>query len=87
MFRVRNTIFVCVSLKNFVIFLLFSPIYVKVAHFVSECCAFEFRLCGLECFVTWFMLHPLFCSVYFMIFNFLFFATFVIRYVCNRFVR
>jgi hypothetical protein len=33
-FLFRNTIFICVPLKSFVIFFASFPLYVKIAHFV-----------------------------------------------------
>jgi hypothetical protein len=33
-----KSIFICVSLNNFVIFLVYFPLYAKVAHFVFRCC-------------------------------------------------
>jgi hypothetical protein len=86
-FRVQKGIFICVSLKSFVIFLVSSPLYVKVVNFVSRCCEFTFCSCELGCFVTWFILYSLCCTIYFMMFNSFFFASFVIGCVCNQFGR
>jgi hypothetical protein len=33
-FRVRKTIFICLSLKSFAFFLVSFPLYVKIAHLV-----------------------------------------------------
>lgn len=37
-FYVRNTIFICVSRKSFVVFLTSFPLHIYVAHFGVCCC-------------------------------------------------
>jgi hypothetical protein len=88
-FRVRNVTFIYVPLKSFIIFLVSLPLYVKVAHLIFWCCGSVFMLCScrLGCFVSRFILYLLLCSVSFMMFNSLFFASLVIGYVCNLFTR
>jgi hypothetical protein len=42
-FCILNTIFFCISLNNFVIFLVSFPLYVKVVHFVLSYDSFDIR--------------------------------------------
>jgi hypothetical protein len=56
---VLNDIFICVSLNNFVIFLIYFPLYVKVAHSVFRCCGSVsvFCFCGVRCFMILFIIY------------------------------
>jgi hypothetical protein len=69
-FRVLNVIFILVSLNNFVIFLVSFPLCVNVVHFGFRCCEsvllFCFCFCEAGCFINWFMLYLLLCSVLFI---------------------
>jgi hypothetical protein len=78
-FCVRNAIFICFSLKSFVILLVSLPVYVKVVQFVFRCCESVFSCCscGIGCFVAWFILYLL-CSVLCMTFNSFSFASFLL---------
>jgi hypothetical protein len=63
-FRVLNAIFIPVSLKSFVTFLVSFPLYVQVAHFVFWCCGSLFLILCFLCFVSRFMLYLLLCSAF-----------------------
>jgi hypothetical protein len=58
-FCVLNAIFICVSLKSFLILFVSYTVYLKVAHFVIWCCGsvFSFCLFVVGCFLIRFMLY------------------------------
>jgi hypothetical protein len=64
-FRVLNAIFISVSLKSFVIFLISFPLYVKMAHFVFWCCGSLFIILLCFCVVLHLGLCYICCAVCF----------------------
>jgi hypothetical protein len=78
-FVVRNAIFICVSRKSLVVFLTSFPLYVNVAHFVFCCCV---SLCVVlflgSLLLHSLMLYRLLSSMFLMVFNSIYFPSFVI---------
>jgi hypothetical protein len=68
---VYKAIFICVSGKKFVTFLISLPLYVKVTHFVFWCCEslHAFCFCWREFLLTWMLLHYLLCRMFLMVYN------------------
>jgi hypothetical protein len=74
--------FICLSLNNFVIFLVSFLPYVKVGHiFWCSGSVPVFCVCGAGCFMILFVLYLLLCCVFFIMFSSFSFASLVIGYV------